>query len=79
LLNGPTFTISQLATIDRLTLIVAAGQDTFFAPSVAREMHGHIRGSKPIVFPDAMHRVQVTNVKELVSAIRDLITRRGGR
>jgi pimeloyl-ACP methyl ester carboxylesterase len=79
LLNGPTFTLSQLATIDRPTLIVAAGQDTFFAPSVAREMHGHIRASELIVFPDATHRVQVTNVKELVPAIRDFITRRGGR
>jgi len=79
LLNGPTFRLEILDTIDRPTLIVAAGQDTFFAPSVAREMHDHIRGSELIVFPDATHRVQVTNVKELVPAIRDFITRRGGR
>ena len=79
LLNGPTFRLEVLDTIDRPTLIVAAGQDTFFAPSVAREMHSHIRGSELIVFPDATHRVQVTNVKELVPAIRDFITRRGGR
>ncbi|HKY23383.1 MAG TPA: hypothetical protein VJM31_19355 [Vicinamibacterales bacterium] len=79
LLNGPTFRLEVLDTIDRPTLIVAAGQDTFFAPSVAREMHSHIRGSELIVFPDATHRVQVTNVKELVPAIRDFITRRGAR
>jgi len=79
LLNGPTFRLEILETIDRPTLIVAAGQDTFFAPSVAREMHGRIRGSELIVFPDATHRVQVTNVKDLVPAIRDFITRRGGR
>jgi pimeloyl-ACP methyl ester carboxylesterase len=79
LLNGPTFRLEVLDTIDRPTLIVAAGRDSFFAPSVAREMHSHIRGSELIVFPDATHRVQVTNVKELVPAIRDFITRRGGR
>jgi pimeloyl-ACP methyl ester carboxylesterase len=79
LLNGPTFRLEVLDTIDRPTLIVAAGQDIFFAPSVAREMHGHIRGSELIVFPGATHRVQVTNVKDLVPAIRDFITRRGGR
>jgi pimeloyl-ACP methyl ester carboxylesterase len=79
LLNGPTFRLEVLDTIDRPTLIVAAGQDTFFAPSVAREMHAHIRGSELIVFPDATHRVQATNVKELVPAIRDFINRRGGR
>ena len=79
LLNGPTFSLKALETIDRPTLIVAAGQDTFFAPSVAREMHSHIRGSELIVFPDATHRVQVTNVEELVPAIRDFITRRSGR
>jgi pimeloyl-ACP methyl ester carboxylesterase len=79
LLNGPTFKLSQLETIDRPTLIVAAGQDTFFAPSVAHEISNHIRGSELIVFPNATHRVQVTNVKELVPAIRDFITRRGGR
>jgi pimeloyl-ACP methyl ester carboxylesterase len=79
LLNGPTFRLEVLETIDRPTLIVAAGHDAFFAPSVAREMHGHIRGSELIVFPDATHRVQVTNAKELVPAIRDFITRRGQR
>ncbi len=79
LLNGPTFSLQVLDTIDRPTLIVAAGRDTFFAPSVAREMHRHIRGSELIVFPDATHRVQVTNVKELVPAIRDFITRTSGR
>ncbi|MCA1563945.1 MAG: alpha/beta hydrolase [Acidobacteria bacterium] len=79
LLNGPTFRLQVLDTIDRPTLIVAAGQDTFFAPSVAEEMHAHIKGSELIVFPEATHRIQVTNVKELVPAIRDFITRRGGR
>jgi pimeloyl-ACP methyl ester carboxylesterase len=79
LLNGPTLRLELLDTIDRPTLIVAAGQDTFFAPAVARQMHRHIRGSELMVFPDATHRVQATNVKELVPAIRDFITRRGGR
>ena len=79
LLNGPTFTLQVLDTIDRPALIVAAGQDTFFAPSVAEKMHAHIKGSELIVFPDATHRVQVTNVKELVPAIRDFIMRRGER
>jgi pimeloyl-ACP methyl ester carboxylesterase len=79
LLSGPTFRLQVLDTIDRPTLIVAAGQDTFFAPSVAKEMHSHIRDSELIVFPDATHRVQVTNVKELVPAIRDFITRRRER
>lgn len=79
LLNGPTFRLQVLDTIDRPTLIVAAGQDTFFAPSVAEEIHAHIKGSELIVFPEATHRVQVTNVKELVPAIRDFIMRRGER
>jgi len=79
LLNGPTFRLQALETIDRPTLIVAAGQDTFFAPSVAEEMHAHIKGSELIVFPAATHRVQVTNVKELVPAIRDFIRRRAER
>jgi pimeloyl-ACP methyl ester carboxylesterase len=79
LLNGPTFRLEVLDTIDRPTLIVAAGQDTFFAPSVAREMHSRIRGSELMVFPEATHRVQATNVKELVPAIRDFIARRSGR
>jgi len=79
LLNGPMFRLQVLETIDRPTLIVAAGQDTFFAPLVAEKMHAHIKESELIVFPDATHRVQVTNVKELVPAIRDFITRRGGR
>jgi pimeloyl-ACP methyl ester carboxylesterase len=79
LLNGPTFSRQVLATIDRPTLIVAAGQDTFFAPSVAEEMHAHIKGAELIVFPEATHRVQATNVKDLVPAIRDFIRRRGQR
>ena len=79
LLNGPTLRLQVLETIDRPTLIVAAGQDTFFAPSVAEDMHKHIPSSELIVFPDATHRVQVTNVKELVPAIRDFIKRRGGQ
>jgi pimeloyl-ACP methyl ester carboxylesterase len=79
LLNGPTFRLQVLDSIDRPTLIVAAGQDTFFAPSVAEEIHAHIKGSELIVFPNATHRVQVTNVKQLVPAIRDFIMRRGER
>jgi pimeloyl-ACP methyl ester carboxylesterase len=79
LLNGPTLSPQVLATIDRPTLIVAAGQDTFFAPSVAQEMHAHIKASELIVFPEATHRVQATNVKDLVPAIRDFIRRRGQR
>ena len=35
------------------------------------------QGMTPI--PEATHRVQVTNVKELVPAIRDFIVRRGSR
>jgi pimeloyl-ACP methyl ester carboxylesterase len=58
---------------------VAAGQDTFFAPAVAREMRAHIKGAELIVFPDATHRVQVTNVTELVPAIRHFVRRRGER
>jgi pimeloyl-ACP methyl ester carboxylesterase len=79
LLNGPTFRLQVLDTIDRPTLIVAAGQDTFFARSVAETMHAHIKGSELIVFPEATHRVQVTNVNELIPAIRDFIRRRGER
>ena len=79
LLEGPTFRLQTLETIDRPTLIVAAGQDTFFAPSVAREMHAHIKGSELIIFPAATHRVQVTNVNDLVPAIRDFVRRRGER
>ena len=79
LLNGPTFSLQALETIDRPTLIVAAGRDTFFAPSVAEEMHAHIKGSELIVYPEATHRVQVTNVKDLVPAIREFVTRRGER
>lgn len=78
LLNGPTFRLQALDAIDRPALIVAAGQDTFFPPAVAEEMHAHIKGSELIVYPDATHRVQATNVKELVPAIRDFIARRGG-
>jgi pimeloyl-ACP methyl ester carboxylesterase len=79
LLTGPRFTLQVLDTIDRPALIVAAGQDTFFAPSVAAEMHAHIRGSELIVFPQATHRVQVTNARELVPAIRDFVRRRSER
>jgi pimeloyl-ACP methyl ester carboxylesterase len=79
LLEGPTFRLQTLETIDRPTLLVAAGQDTFFAPSVAEEMHAHIKGSELIIFPASTHRVQVTNVKGLVPAIRDFVKRRGGR
>jgi pimeloyl-ACP methyl ester carboxylesterase len=77
LLNGPTFRLQALDTIDRPALIVAAGQDTFFPPSVAEAMHAHIKGSELIVYPDATHRVQATNVTQLVPAIRDFIRRRG--
>jgi pimeloyl-ACP methyl ester carboxylesterase len=79
LLEGPTFRLQTLETIDRPTLIVAAGEDTFFAPSVAREMHAHIRGSELIIYPAATHRVQATNVKDLIPAIRDFVRRRGER
>ena len=78
-LTGPTLTTRVLDTIRRPTLIVAAGQDAYFAPSVAEEMHAHIKGSELIVFPDATHRVQVTNVKELIPAIRDFVMRRSER
>ena len=77
--SGPTFTLQALETIDRPTLIVAAGQDTFFAPSVAEQIHAHVKDSELIVFPEATHRVQVTNVKELIPTIRDFIMRRGQR
>lgn len=58
-------------------MIVTAGQDHFFAPAVGEEMHAHIKGSELINFPEATHRVQVTNSKELIPAIRDFIARRG--
>lgn len=74
-LNQPTFSTTELELIDRPTLIVAAGQDTFFAPAVAETMHAHIRGSELIAYPTATHRVQVTNAKELIPAIRDFIKR----
>lgn len=76
-LAGPSFTLRQLATISRPTLIVTAGQDIFFAPAVGEEMRAHIEGSELIHYPEATHRVQVTNSKELVPAIRDFIARRG--
>ena len=79
LLEGPTFRLQTLATISRPTLIVAAGQDMFFAPLVAEQMHAHIKGSELIIFPAATHRVQATNVADLVPAIRDFIKRRGSR
>jgi pimeloyl-ACP methyl ester carboxylesterase len=66
-----------LETISRPALIVTAGQDHFFAPAVGEEMHAHIKGSELINFPEATHRVQVTNSKELIPAIRDFIARRG--
>ena len=78
-LTSPTLTPRVLDTIDRPTLIVAAGQDIFFAPAVAEQMHAHIKGSELIIFPAATHRVQVTNVTELVPVIRDFIRRRGER
>lgn len=77
-LTGPMFTLRGLETISRPTLIVSAGQDVFFAPAVAEDMHAHIKGSELIAFPEATHRVQVTNSQELIPAIRDFITRRGG-
>ena len=76
-LAGPAFTLRVLETISRPTLIVAAGRDIFFAPAVAENMHAHIKGSELINFPAASHRVQVTNSKELIPAIRDFIARRG--
>ena len=78
-LAGPMLSLQILETIERPALIVGAGQDTFFAPSVAETMHAHIKGSELIVYPEATHRVQVTNVQELVPAIRDFIVRRGAR
>jgi pimeloyl-ACP methyl ester carboxylesterase len=78
-LTGPYFTLRVLENISTPTLIVAAGRDSFFPPSVAEDMHAHIKDSELLVFPEATHRVQVTNVKELVPAIRDFIVRRGER
>jgi pimeloyl-ACP methyl ester carboxylesterase len=78
-LTGPFFTLRVLETIDRPTLIVTAGQDTFFPPTVGKQMHAHIKGSELLAFPDATHRVQVTNAKELIPAIRDFIARRDPR
>jgi 3-oxoadipate enol-lactonase / 4-carboxymuconolactone decarboxylase len=79
LTNGPAFRLADLATIDRPALIVAAGQDIFFAPPVAERMHAHIRNSELIVYPNATHRVQATNAQDLVPAIRDFIERRSER
>lgn len=76
-LAGPAFTPRLLQTITRPTLIVSAGQDVFFAPAIAEQMHAHIRGSELINYPEASHRVQVTNSKELIPTIRDFIVRRG--
>lgn len=76
-LVGPMFTLRALETIDRPVLVVAAGQDAFFATSVAADMHAHIKGSELVVYPQASHRVQVTNAAELVPAIRSFVTRRG--
>jgi pimeloyl-ACP methyl ester carboxylesterase len=77
-LNGPMLTLRMLETISRPTLIVTAGKDVFFAPTIGREMHARISGSELIEYPNATHRVQVTNSKELIPAIRDFIARRGG-
>jgi pimeloyl-ACP methyl ester carboxylesterase len=76
-LAGPSFTPRVLETISRPALIVTAGQDSFFATRVGEEMHAHIKGSELISFPEATHRVQVNNSKELIPAIRDFIARRG--
>jgi pimeloyl-ACP methyl ester carboxylesterase len=76
-LAGPSFSARLLETIDRPTLIVSAGQDVFFAPSVGQEMHARIKGSELINYPDAGHRVQVSNSENLIPAIRDFIARRG--
>jgi pimeloyl-ACP methyl ester carboxylesterase len=77
LLTGPTLTLRVLQTIRRPALIVMAGEDDFFAPAIGDQMHASIKDSELIHYPAATHRVQVTNSTELVSAIRDFITRRG--
>jgi pimeloyl-ACP methyl ester carboxylesterase len=58
-------------------LIVKVGRDDTVAPDIADAMHAHIKGSELISSPEAPHRVQITNSKELIPAIRDFITRRG--
>ena len=78
-LTGPYFTLRVLEMIRRPTLIVSAGRDTFFAPAVAADMHAHIEGSELIDFPEASHRVQVTNTREVIAAVRDFIARRGSQ
>jgi pimeloyl-ACP methyl ester carboxylesterase len=75
--TGPYFTLRVLDTITRPTLIVTAGKDHFFAPTVGEAMHAHIKGSELITYPEATHRVQVTNGEALIPAIRDFIGRRG--
>lgn len=67
----------MLEAISRPTLIVTAGRDVFFKPTVGAAMQAHIKGSELINLPEATHRVQVTNSKELIPAIRDFIARRG--
>ena len=76
-LAGPSFSLRLLETITRPTLVVTAGQDTFFDPAIGRMMHAHIKGSELIHYPAATHRVQVTNSSDLIPAIRDFIARRG--
>jgi pimeloyl-ACP methyl ester carboxylesterase len=76
-LAGPAFTPQLLQTIGRPTLIVTAGRDGFFAPTVGDAMYSNIKGSELIHYPDATHHVQVTNRHEIISAIRDFIARRG--
>lgn len=76
LLTGPTLTLRVLQTIRRPALIVMAGNDDFFAPAIGDEMRANVKGSELIHYPEATHRVQVTNTAALIPAIRDFIARR---
>jgi pimeloyl-ACP methyl ester carboxylesterase len=76
LLTGPTLTLRTLQTIRQPVLIVTAGLDDFFSPAIGEQMRANLRDSELIHYPAATHRVQVTNSKELVPAIRDFIARR---
>lgn len=76
LLTGPTLTLRVLQTIRRPTLIVTAGKDDFFAPPVGDQMRANIKDSEHVHYPEATHRVQVTNSAELIPTIRDFIRRR---
>jgi pimeloyl-ACP methyl ester carboxylesterase len=76
LLTGPTLTLPVLQTIRRPTLIAMAGKDDFFAPAIGERMRANIRDSELIHYPEATHRVQVTNSGDLIPAIRDFIARR---